>query len=261
MIKKLALTFCAIGATWAGGFAPAAFAQQPIDIPVPPPVTAPEPVYTPPTPTATPEPANAPVSPATPQQALSNATLTLEDLPEGFQELSPQMAAQVLAQLEALRPQLAQGGLKPDKFFAFIHPKNFQVVMGFTGMLPNQPEQASFDAGLKQLQDPEVQQVMVSQMREELKQSPGIEFLNYSLLPAINNLAESATGMSLAVSMQGQPIRMDVASFRRNAVGAFAAVMYTDGQAPSISLDDVARKLDNRILQLHPAATPVRREE
>lgn len=231
MHKRFTLTLCLLlGASWTSGIAPFALAQ-------------------------TPNPATvAPV--VAPQQTAPTAALTLEDLPEGFQELPPQVTAELITQFDSFRNQLAQSSLKPEKFFAFVNRKDFQVIVGFTGTLPNQPEQATFDASLKQLQEPEVQQQMMNQFRQGLKAAPGIEFINYSPLPELNNVAEAGTGMSVAVSMQGKPVRLDIASFRRNRVGAVAAVMYTDGQAPLISVNDVVRKLDNRILQFSPATNP-----
>lgn len=180
----------------------------------------------------------------------AQATLTLEDLPPGFTKLPPELAAEFASRLSVLSQQVRQGSLKPENFFAFANPENFQIVLGFTNKFPAQPEQASFDASLQQLQKPEVQQRLLSQLQEQLKNYGEIKVTEYRALPGLNNLADASTGITLALEMQGQPLRLDFAAFRRNKVGAFTAVMYPNGEQPAIAVGDVAQKLDNRIVQL-----------
>lgn len=220
MFKKFAFSLCLLtGYLWAGGCIPAAFAQ-----PVPSSITQP--------------------------QAPSNeVTLSLEDLPPGFQQLPKDVEPQIKPRLEALAQQLTQAGMKPGKMFVFVNPQTFQIVFGFTGMLANQPDSASFDATLKQLQEPEFQQQLIDQYREALKASQGIEILDVGAIPEANNIAESSTGMSVSLSMQGQPLLMDIAAFRRSNVGAFTVLMYPKDVTPTIQVSAIARKLDGRILQ------------
>lgn len=227
MIKKLSLTLCLLtGGIWTGSYIPAAIAQS-----------------TPAT--------------VTQQQASSKPTLSLQDLPPGFRELPPEVTAQIQAKFDILSTQLARAGIKPEKYFAFINPDTAQLVVGFTGMLPNQPEQANFDAVIKQFQEPEFQQQVMSQIRESLKPSEGIEIRELAALPTVNNsVAEASTGMTVGILMQGQPLRMDLAAFRRSNVGAFTAIMYRNGEKPTVQLGDVARKLDNRIVQAYPGVIP-----
>ena len=184
------------------------------------------------------------------QPTAAQAMLTLKDLPSGFRELPPELAAEFASRLNVLSQQVGQGSLKPENFFAFVNPENFQIVLGFTNKFPNQPEQASFDASLQQLQKPEVQQQILSQLQEQLKAYGEIKVTEYTALPGLNNLANASTGITLALEMQGQPLRLDFATFRRNTVGAFTAVMYPKGEQAAIAVGDVARKLDGRILQL-----------
>ena len=196
------------------------------------------------------------------QQATPQAALTLEDLPPGFTELPPEVATTIASRLDVLRQQLGQNSLQPENFFAFVNQQNFQIVLGFTGKLPNQSEQASFDANLQQQQKPEVQQMMLSQLQEKLKEFGGLKVTEYTALPELNNLANASTGLTMAMEMQGQPLRVDFAAFRRNNVGAFTAVMYpTNGGQPTAAIGDVAQKLDARILQLSADAnrSPVAR--
>ncbi len=182
--------------------------------------------------------------------AATEAILRLEDLPTGFTELPPELATEVASRLDGLRQQLGQGNLKPENFFAFVNPQNFQIVLGFTGKLPNQQEQASFDSSLQQLQQPESQQQILNRIQEKLKTFGEIKVTEYSMLPEVNNLANASTGVSLGLEMRGQPLRMDFVAFRRNSVGAFTAVMYPKAGKPAVAVGDVARKLDGRIVQV-----------
>ncbi|MBD1943044.1 hypothetical protein H6F50_11845, partial [Coleofasciculus sp. FACHB-712] len=70
----------------------------------------------------------------------------------------------------------------------------------------------------------------------------------------LNNLGNASSGMTLALKIQQQPVRMDIAAFRRNSTGALTAVMYVNGKKPAVQVGDVVRKLDSRILQVSPAA-------
>lgn len=184
------------------------------------------------------------------------ATLTLQDLPPGFTTLPPELAAEVASRLESLKQQLGQANLKPEKFFAFVNPQNFQVVLGFTGKFPSESEQASFDTSLQQLQQPEAQQLLLSQLQGKLQGFGGLQVTEYEAIPELNNLANASTGVGFGLEMQGQPLRLDVAAFRRNGVGAFTAVMYAKGEQPTIEVGDVARKLDEQIVKASAQTNP-----
>jgi hypothetical protein len=291
MKKRLSLALSLLtGAVCAGGFVPNAIAATVSPIIAQRQETSPQPQITPeaqtsPRPQVSPQPQTSPQAPAA-----SGATLTVEDMPPGFQAVPPQMTANFV---EMLRKQLGQFSINPQNLFAFItqpnnspnsssttnssnsssttssqnspsttnspnsqsttSSQNSQIVVGYTGIFADKTAQDNFDAALKQMQQPEMQQQLLSQIREQLKNSAGIEIQEYSLIPELNNFAEASTGMSLKILMAGQPMRIDIGSFRRNTTGALAAVMYPEGQTPKISLTEIARKLDTRISQAPPA--------
>lgn len=282
MKKRLSLALSLLtGAVCAGGFVPNAIAATVSPIIAQRQETSPQPQVTP-EPQTSPRPQVSPQPQTSPQPLpTSGATLTVEDMPPGFQAVPPQMTANFV---EMLRKQLGQFSINPQNLFAFItqpnnspnsssttssqnspsttnspnsqsttSSQNSQIVVGYTGIFPDKTAQDNFDAALKQMQQPEMQQQLLSQIREQLKNSAGIEIQEYSLIPELNNFAEASTGMSLKILMAGQPMRIDIGSFRRNTTGALAAVMYPEGQTPKISLSEVARKLDTRISQAPPA--------
>ncbi len=188
------------------------------------------------------------------QSAPAQATLTVEDLPPGFTELPPEIAASIASRLEVLQQQVGPGNLKPENFFAFVNPKSFQIVLGFTAKLPNQAEQARFDGSLEQLKQPDVQQRTLNLLQEKLKAFGEIKVTEYRPIPELNTLANASTGITLGLEMRGQPLRLDLAAFRRNATGAFTGVMYANAAKPLVGVGDVAQKLDRRIEQLSSRA-------
>ena len=203
--------------------------------------------------------APAPNPPASEQPAASAVTLTLQDLPAGFQEVPPQIKQQLAARLEPFKKLLGRGNLPLNNFFAFMNLEKFEVVCGFTTMLPNRPlALATFDTTLQQLQQTAARQQLISKLRERLQTFQVMELVEYEALPELSNLANASTGLTLAAKLRGQPIRIDLAGFRRNTVGAFTAVSYVDGTKPVAPLKDIFSKLDNRILQFSPSANSSR---
>lgn len=236
MIHKFRLSLCLLTAViWTGSVNSAIFAQT--------------------TPEATQQ---LPAATTTPAQTYNNAILTVQDLPSGFQEIPPEIAKQIQSKFDVLSTQLAKAGMKPEKFFAFINQETLQMVVGFTGLIPNQSDQANFDATLKQMQQPEYQKQMINEIKETLTNSEQeIKIREYGTVLSVNNIAESATGMTVAIDSQGQVFQVDLAAFRRSNVGAFTAVLYPQEKRPTINLlDDVARKLDARIVQTASGTIP-----
>ena len=183
------------------------------------------------------------------------STITLKDLPPGFRELPPEISAALSSRLDLLSQQIGQGNLKPENFFAFVNPQDFQIVFGFTNKIPSQPQQASFDASMQQLSKPEVQKQMLTQLQERVKLLGEIKVTDYRSLPGLTDIANVSTGITIGLETRGQPLRIDIAAFRRDATGGFTGVMYPLDKQPTVGVGDVARKLDGRIGQL-PAASP-----
>lgn len=197
-----------------------------------------------------------PNPPAFEQPAVSGITLTVQDLPDGFQEVPPQIKQQIATWMEPFKQLLAKGNIPLSNFFAFANLQKFEVIFGFTTILPDQPlALATFDTALQQLQQTANRQQLIGKIRERLQFTQIIEFGEYEALPELNNLANASTGLTLAGKLQGRPVRIDVAGFRRNTVGGFTAVFHTDGVKPVVPVKDVVSKLDDRILQFSPSTS------
>ncbi|MBD2430416.1 MULTISPECIES: hypothetical protein [Fischerella] len=175
-------------------------------------------------------------------------TLTLQDLPSGYKEVPPQLKEAIAVQLEPFKQLIAKENLPLNNFFAFIEPQKMEVVMGFTGMLANQTQQTQFDAALQQVQQPEFEKE-IKKLQQVLPSDQQVQLLGYKALPEANKLANTSTGFSLGAKIQELPVNFDVIGFRRSNFGSFTAVMYLTEKQPSISVKDVATKLDERFLQ------------
>lgn len=183
------------------------------------------------------------------QPATSAITLTLKDLPVGFEEIPEEIKPQLNARLEPFKQLLAKENLPVENFFAFVEPQKLEVVMGFTGILSDQTQQRKFDATLQQLQQPEVRRQLVNKIEEQLQQYRGIKLLEQQSLPQLENIGDTSAGVSLAVNLRKQAVRIDMGGFRRGRVGVTTAVVYIDKTVPVVPVRDVATKLDTLILQ------------
>ncbi len=54
----------------------------------------------------------------------------------------------------------------------------------------------------------------------------------------------------MVADMEGIPMRMDMAVFRRDIIGAFVLVMYLDGDVPVLTIEEVTSKFDERIVEV-----------
>ncbi|AFZ14597.1 hypothetical protein Cri9333_3787 [Crinalium epipsammum PCC 9333] len=188
---------------------------------------------------------------ATETQTKPGIKLTVQDLPAGFQPLSPEVATVIATQLEAFKEKLNLANIKTEDVFAFINPDTLQVIVGMTANLPTQTDQARFDASLQDLKKPAVQEQMVAELKEQLKSLPQVpvEVVSYNTLTDMDKLATTSTGLQVGVNIIGQSVNMDLGVFRRENVGALTAVLYMKGDQPALSITDAARKLDSKIIQ------------
>jgi hypothetical protein len=118
-----------------------------------------------------------------------------------------------------------------------MQPEQFEIVMGFTTLLSNKLEQAGFDAGLR---DPEL-------LSESFIGGMGATNILDQQELVLEDLGDEAAGLSIVADMAGVPMQVDVAVFRKDQLGAFVMMMYMEDQEVSIAIEEVARKLANKI--------------
>ncbi|MBA3920786.1 MAG: hypothetical protein H0X31_03365 [Nostocaceae cyanobacterium] len=184
----------------------------------------------------------------TPIPTTAPVKLTLQDLPEGFQELPPDVKSMLTNRLAALKSTLPIDKVPLENLFAFVQPNKLEVVMGFTDSLA-QPQQAQLDATLQNLQKPEGIAQFAAKFKHQMLQVPGIQVSEPQIIPQDGKIGNNSAGMTFTITMQGMPLRMDITSFRRGGVGALTAVTYMDKAKPQVSVKDIANILDSRIVK------------
>lgn len=174
-------------------------------------------------------------------QTQSLAPLTLADLPDGFIEPPPAIAAQIQQQIQVMSSQIQQGGINPEDYFAFVHPQTMQVIVGFTGTVT---DQNTFDQYVEQAQNPAMQAYIFNQIQERLKNITNVQIENYGSLGGFENLGDRAAGIQMDVQIYGTTFKTQMVTFRRANAAAFATLMYPQGQTEMISLPIIAQKIN-----------------
>ena len=165
---------------------------------------------------------------------LSEASLSLEDLPDGFMEMSP-------AELGLTKEDLSGDDFTVEDLFVFFGADPLEIIIGFTTILPTQLDQVGFDVGLAQ---PEF-------LMESLVGGMGAtDILDQKELVHLNDIGDASAGLTVVADMDGIHMRMDMAVFRRDTVGVVIFVMYIDGDVPVLTIEEVATKLDDRIVDV-----------
>jgi hypothetical protein len=184
-------------------------------------------------PTSTATPTSAPAATPTPLPDLSKAVLTLADLPAGFEALP--------FDLSSTSQDASGGAFTTDGTFAFVEAQRFEIVIGFTTLLPNRLQQAGFDGALDQ---PEMLATWMSM-------GMGADnFRGQEVLSDLGSIGNASVGLTGVVDMSGIAMRMDLVIFRRGVAGVCIVAMYVEGDAPVVSIDELGSKLDARIVQM-----------
>jgi len=171
---------------------------------------------------------------ASPPRALADAVLTQEDFPSGFAPID-------LDEFGLSKDDLSVEGFTVETLFAFMGEDPFEIIMGFTTILPTQIDQAGFDIALGQ---PEF-------LMESFVGGMGAtDIQDQRELTHLNDIADASVGLTLVADMGGIPMRMDMVVFRRDIAGAFIFVFYIDGTVPALTVEDVTYKMDDRFIEV-----------
>ncbi|WP_377476879.1 MAG: hypothetical protein P2A85_28775 [Microcoleus anatoxicus] len=180
---------------------------------------------------------------AEPAADLSNLVIPLQDLPPGFTELSSGAAN--------FKNQLNQNpNFKPASVFAYqkIEEKQFQLLIGFTTQLSDSMKRDQFDEEISA-------GTAAKEFSQGLNSNKEMQFTNPTALTLQDKSGEVSAGWRSQGKLQNIPINVDFAIFRRGKIGAFTAIMYIDGTQPTFTINDAARKLDSRMMELKPDLT------
>jgi hypothetical protein len=176
---------------------------------------------------------NTPAAASVPSVDASTLILAAVDFPSGFEEFS---AADF-----GFPDDLNLGaGFRAESFFALFETEHFEIVFGFTTLLPNRSEQDRFDFELRQ--SDRMMETMVGAM------GPDAVF-DQAVLPDLNNIGNASMGATVGAVIEGFSWRIDVVAFRREIVGAVVAVVYLDGDVPVVPTNTVISKFDDRLVE------------
>lgn len=169
------------------------------------------------------------VQPRNQGRDLSQVAINAQDLPREFQA----MPAQELAKL---KQELEQEDFPVESLFAFMEPKNFEMLLGMTTALKSQQEQNDFEAILASPES--LQRVMTEGMgaTQILQQTP----------LRLENVGQAVAGVNLKLNLEGVPANLDIVAFRRDTIGAFVFLLYLEGQTPRRPIANLAGILDRR---------------
>ncbi|MCI0662382.1 MAG: hypothetical protein L0220_15030, partial [Acidobacteria bacterium] len=171
----------------------------------------------------------------------STVILTLDDLPPGFEAISPE-------EFGFSEGKLLAGETTIEHTFAFIEAEHFEFIFGFTTSIPNRLEQVGFDVALR---NPDF---LLEALVEGLGTS---EILEQKELSLPTQFGEASVGMTVAASLEGTPIRMDMIVFRQSKLGVLIAVMYLEGDSPVVPIGELAQILDERVKESGAADTAI----
>lgn len=205
--------------------------------PTPTPTNTPTPTPTrTPTPTPTSTSTNTPTATPTPLPDISRAVVKLDDLPSGFEEIPPE-------ELGLTNEALSGEEFQAETLFAFLEPDRLEFVIGSTTLLLTRLEQAGFDIALAR---PEA-------LTDSFVEGFGAtDIVEQAELDQMSGIGDASAGSTVVARVQNLPMRIDVAVFRRDIVGAFVVAMYLDGDEPVVTVEEVARRLDARIVEVLP---------
>ncbi len=207
-----------IAAQGCGGAPPAGGGQSSSALPAE--IETPTPLPTD-TPTPIPTPTNTPTPPPTP---------TLPELfeQEGFEESPPFV------------PQGTQiGAASVEDSGTFAKEASGEFVTWFTMSLTSDLEISGFRV---ELQEPELLiNLLIGAISAVGEEGRGN-------LSGLDGIGDEVNGVTLVTKLNETPMRMNLVIFQRGNVGAVVAVVHIDGLQPTVSVQDVARRLDEKIM-------------
>jgi hypothetical protein len=207
----------------------------------PTPTVTPTPTSTPtPTPTFTPKPTRTPTMTPTatptsvPTPDWSGMVLIAKDLPDRFWEMPPEALS-----FGPGNPSMVS--LAPiETAFMLMDEVGNEAVSGFTVMLPTRAEQIDFDEQMSMYAKAISLGIAVGTGVEDLPEPQELPDLQ---------IGDASTGIAMEMPVEDTgAVHLEAVLFRRDKVGAFLFTICMSDQDPTLSIVDLARTLDERIV-------------
>jgi len=208
-------------------------------------------------PPATPAPSATPTAPAKPSvaasptpssfPALSGLALKLQDLPSGFQEIS-------FADL-GISEQGLRSSLEIESAFAFriSTATQFETIQGFATSLPARMRDTNDEERLRSQTN-----TLIDSIAKGYAPRSNTTISELAVPERIGDIAAGRTFLTKfdQPGLEKYAARTDIVVFQRNIATVILLVEYVDGFTPAVAIGDVAKLLDQRIVDAF-AASPV----
>ncbi|MCC3409294.1 MAG: hypothetical protein JGK17_27790 [Microcoleus sp. PH2017_10_PVI_O_A] len=179
----------------------------------------------------------------TPAADLSGLVLRLQDLPAGFREMPPATIQKLVSGLQSLKPASVFAYNKSDD-------RQFQLIIGFTKDLTNAIDRTQFDGEMGA-------NIFAEEFSKGLNSSADkeVQFTTLTALSLEEKIGDVSRGWTNKGKIRGVTMNVEIAVFRRGKIGNYLIMMYLDGHKPAVTISEVARQLDKRIVELKPELT------
>jgi hypothetical protein len=168
------------------------------------------------------------------RQVLLNAVLKQNDLPPGFEWIP-------MSDMGYTLEDLSTEDLEAESAFFLFNSETGEFIMGHVASLVDIYAQSTFEVILD-MPDCYIEG-FISGMG-----SP--EVIEQRELSPADDIGEVSIGFSLLIDRQGELLEINAVLFQRGFIGAFVHVIYPEGSGGIISVEEVARRLDARIMEL-----------
>jgi hypothetical protein len=154
---------------------------------------------------------------------LSNVILQLSDLPFGFEPVEDFESPEV--------PDFKNVGN-----YAFAIPDPLQLIVGSTFLL-DRSDRLQFDIAAK---NPDMIRKFIGSTVNEFKD---VDLLHFE------DLGDTSGGFSGIVTYEGISLNLDFIMVRRDSLGIFLETLYLPGSSPPITIEELGRILDARMIE------------
>ena len=162
---------------------------------------------------------------------LSTARISLNELPQGFKEISTD---DILAKHKAS----GDSGLQPDVLFAFVKAKDFHLIMGMDFLLVDSMDRLGFNLSLEHAE----------KYLKELAGSMGVKNIReQKVLEGMDSVGEKQTAITMVADFKDVPMRVNAVIFRRDVIGGLLISMAVEDKPESISIQELGKLFDQHI--------------
>lgn len=162
---------------------------------------------------------------------ISGARISLDDLPEGFEEIDMQGVLQAQA-------ETGDAENMPDVAFAFINKANFQVITGMNYLLVDAVDRIGFGAAFRDSKE---------SLQDFAGALGGTNVREVKTLYSLKSLGDKREAITMLSDVEGVPMRVDAVMFQRGDVGSILITMKVDGEPGGVSIQNLGSMLDQYI--------------